>query len=98
MGKHYLIPGNKGKNCYFNGEHKNRNGILIECRCDECNYMLCCLTDECKSCKIKKCYRKRILKFIRKQRLKRLTNFLERSFLASMYAPYPEAFIEKFID
>lgn len=46
-----LIPGNLGKDCPGNGETKDKNGNLIECCCDECDYMLCCLeTHDKKSC------------------------------------------------
>lgn len=74
---YYYICGNNGKNCPFNGEHKDRNGILIECRCDECNYMICCLDGQCKKCKDKNCYRKRILRKINYQRLKKLKKILK---------------------
>ena len=37
-----LIPGNLGKDCPGNGETKDQNGNIIECCCDECDYMLCC--------------------------------------------------------
>lgn len=33
-----LTPGNNGDDCLGNGEHEG-----IECCCDECDYMLCCL-------------------------------------------------------
>ena len=36
----FLLPGNNGKDCPGNGKNPN-----IECCCDECDYMLCCLTD-----------------------------------------------------
>ena len=49
-----LIPGNQGVNCPGNGEHKNPDGKLIECCCDECNWMMCCLEthsmSECSNC------------------------------------------------
>ena len=38
-----LIPGNLGTDCPGNGEHINENGELIECCCDECDYLLDCL-------------------------------------------------------
>ena len=38
-----LIPGNLGADCPGNGEHINENGELIECCCDECDYLLDCL-------------------------------------------------------
>ena len=44
-----LIPGNNGNDCPGNGESAG-----IECCCDECDYMLCCLADhdhaECLVC------------------------------------------------
>lgn len=46
-----LIPGNNGDDCPGNGEHFDDNGNAIECCCDECNYMICCLeTHNQKSC------------------------------------------------
>ena len=33
-----LTPGNFGNDCLGSGEHEG-----IECCCDECDYMLCCL-------------------------------------------------------
>ena len=35
-----LTPGNLGKDCLGNGEHAG-----IECCCNECDYMLCCLEE-----------------------------------------------------
>lgn len=37
-----LIPGNDGKDCLGNGNHTDRRGNLIECCCDECDYLICC--------------------------------------------------------
>ena len=52
-----LTPGNGGKECLGNGEHPG-----IECCCDECDYMRCCLTeraaDACLSCKDPDCPRR----------------------------------------
>lgn len=49
-----LTPGNNGNDCLGNGEHYDANGNLIECCCDECNYLLCCIEEwkpsDCKSC------------------------------------------------
>lgn len=47
-----LFPGNKGKNCIGNGEHKNKYGVLIDCCCENCNYFLCCYEDnvDCSNC------------------------------------------------
>lgn len=33
-----LTPGNQGNDCLGNGEHTE-----MECCCDECDYMMCCL-------------------------------------------------------
>lgn len=49
-----LTPGNSGMNCKGNGICFDENGELIECCCDECDYMQCCLGNlsfsECKNC------------------------------------------------
>lgn len=37
-----LTPGNRGKDCLGNGEHRDSNGNIIECCCDECDYLICC--------------------------------------------------------
>ncbi|MCH5300905.1 MAG: hypothetical protein J1E56_06250 [Ruminococcus sp.] len=50
-----LIPGNKGSDCPGNGEHKDKSGNYIECCCDECDYMMCCLEDICKTCTDYRC-------------------------------------------
>lgn len=44
-----LTPGNEGKDCHGNGMHYDKNGNLIECLCDECDYMMKCLTKEQKN-------------------------------------------------
>lgn len=47
-----LTPGNLGKDCLGNGEHYI-DGNLIECQCDECDYLICCINesdDECGQC------------------------------------------------
>ena len=97
MAKYYLIPGNNGKDCPGNGLHKTPNGVLIKCHCDECDYFVCCLEDECKYCKDKNCYRKKILKHLKKKDKNRDFPLLEKLLLAPFYAPYPEAFIDKFL-
>ena len=45
-----LIPGNKGKDCPGNGNHMDKSGNLIECCCDECDYMICCHGDTAELC------------------------------------------------
>ena len=46
-----LIPGNGGADCPGNGERVGDNGKIIECCCDECDYMLCCYEDmPCADC------------------------------------------------
>ena len=37
-----LTPGNGGKDCKGNGSHFDENGNLLECCCDECDYMMLC--------------------------------------------------------
>ena len=41
-----LIPGDGGRNCPGNGEHRDADGNLIEICCDECDYLMCCMEDE----------------------------------------------------
>ncbi len=49
-----LTPGNGGKDCLGNGEHFHKDGRPIECCCDECDYMICCVImkdlEKCISC------------------------------------------------
>lgn len=49
-----LLPGNGGRDCPGNGNHSG-----IECCCDECDYMMCCLeksdSQMCFSCKDRDC-------------------------------------------
>ena len=40
-----LIPGNRGKDCPGNGMTHDENGNLIECCCDECDFMLECFPE-----------------------------------------------------
>ncbi len=51
-----LIPGNFGNDCPGNGRNPE-----IECCCDECDYMLCCLDAEyekrCVGCVNRECPR-----------------------------------------
>ena len=54
-----LTPGNNGNDCLGNGEFFDQNGDLIECYCDECDYMMCCMVmkgyDNCAHCKDEFC-------------------------------------------
>ena len=57
-----LTPGNFGKDCLGNGKHIDANGDIIECCCDECDYLMCCSEgycnlDECKTCMDTDCMR-----------------------------------------
>jgi len=56
-----LTPGNCGKDCLGNGEHVDANGQEIECCCDECDYLLCCLEgsppQRCQTCEDWQCPR-----------------------------------------
>ena len=60
-----LTPGNDGKDCLGNGSHYEENGELIECCCDECEFLLCCVSEyhkpeHCESCYYIECkYRDR---------------------------------------
>ena len=51
-----LTPGNHGRDCAGNGEAN------AECCCDECNYLLCCLTlqwkENCNLCEDAECPRR----------------------------------------
>ena len=59
-----LIPGNGGMDCPGNGNHMDENGVLIECCCDECDYMICCLkthpAESCETCADLKCSMQKI--------------------------------------
>lgn len=48
----FYIPGNKGSLCPFNGKTKG-----TECRCDNCDFALCCLADNaaCLTCTYPNC-------------------------------------------
>lgn len=54
-----LWPGMKGINCPGNGEYVDENGNKIECCCDACDYIMCCLethpSEECKTCTDAQC-------------------------------------------
>ena len=51
-----LTPGKGGADCLGNGMHKD-----VECCCDQCDYMLCCMethnSEECKICEDRDCPR-----------------------------------------
>ena len=51
-----LLPGNNGLDCPGNGLHPG-----IECCCEECDYMMCCLEDhdprKCLICCVEDCPR-----------------------------------------
>ncbi len=55
-----LTPGDNGNYCKGNGEHFDEHGNLIECCCDECDYLLCCTSDNvsCSECIDYECPRK----------------------------------------
>lgn len=54
-----LTPGNNGDDCLGNGEFYDQNGEIIECCCDECDYMMCCMImigfENCKDCEDEFC-------------------------------------------
>ena len=37
---------NGGKDCIGNGEHVDETGELIECMCDECDYLAVCVKEK----------------------------------------------------
>jgi len=48
-----ITPGNGGRLCKGNGQSRDKNGNLIECCCDECDYMLYCIEPnnlDCRNC------------------------------------------------
>lgn len=55
------MPGNSGKDCLYNGLHADANGNAIECMCDECDYLMCCVKfggyPNCDTCKDAQCPR-----------------------------------------
>lgn len=57
-----LTPGSGGEDCRGNGKHYDERGKLIECCCDECDYLICCTymenNNKCKNCKDTHCPRK----------------------------------------
>ena len=57
-----ITPGNGGKDCLGNGEHFYESGEWVECCCEECDYMMCCVEFTsvriCLRCKELNCPRK----------------------------------------
>ena len=56
-----LTPGNKGKDCLYNGMHYDKQGNLIPICCDECDFLLCCVSEEndCCNCAVFTCPNKK---------------------------------------
>lgn len=56
-----LTPGCGGMGCKGNGDYINIFGTPVECCCNGCNYMMCCLDEhdeyECRECPKKHCPR-----------------------------------------
>lgn len=52
-----LVPGNNGNDCPGNGEYFDKNGNIIECCCDECDYLQCCCVSNppCNDCNDRNC-------------------------------------------
>ena len=47
------VPGNGGKDCPGDGRHRDKRGKIIECCCDECDFLICCLEgSSCDNCEI----------------------------------------------
>lgn len=47
-----LIPGNQGEDCPGKGGYNSTTGKYIECCCDECDHLLCCMgTHSKETCK-----------------------------------------------
>lgn len=38
-----INPISHGKNCQGNGKHKDNNGKILPCLCDECDYLMYCV-------------------------------------------------------
>ena len=58
-----LTPGNNGDDCKGNGKHFDENGCPIECCCDECDYLICCIPEnisDCDKCTDNNCPRNQI--------------------------------------
>ncbi len=58
-----LTPGNNGEDCLGNSKNYHKDGSPIECCCDECDYIQCCIFmkgfDNCSTCDDTLCPRKR---------------------------------------
>ena len=53
-----LTPGNWGKDCHGNGKSYDSRGQLLECCCDECDYLMCCVYEcDCQNCNDIRCER-----------------------------------------
>ena len=53
-----LTPGNRGEDCMGNGKHFDDKGELLECCCDECDYLMCCVYEcKCAECTDERCDR-----------------------------------------
>ena len=54
-----LYPGDFGKDCIGNGEHTDEKGNIIPMCCDECDYIMCCISGntDCLVCKDYDCPR-----------------------------------------
>ena len=56
-----LVPGNRGKDCPGNGGTMDACGRLMECCCDECDDLMCCMAmpgeEGCGSCDDARCPR-----------------------------------------
>lgn len=54
-----LTPGNGGADCPGNGIHFDNNGNRIECCCDECDDLPCCVdikwSEKCGACSSLNC-------------------------------------------
>ena len=56
-----LRPGALGKECMGNGEQVDSGGTVVECCCDECDYLICCTDinweERCGICSDQRCPR-----------------------------------------
>jgi len=50
-GERFLTPGNKGRDCLYNGKFCDPDGNPLPICCDECDYLMCCFDDDmCNKC------------------------------------------------